>query len=75
MTLQPGIRAAPVWDTGDGFKTVHGMTPEQLIARWEKDGMSMWDELDKAVEALEALSIEPKPTKPTLHLVQSDRGK
>lgn len=72
MTHQPGVRAVPVWDRGDGYRTADGATPEEIIARWEKEGMTMWDELDKAVEQLEALSVAPNPAKPALYLVPRD---
>jgi hypothetical protein len=70
MRAQPGIRAVPVWDDGDGYRTANGFTPEQVLARWEKEGNSMWDEMDEAVEKLESLTIRPKPERPTLRLVE-----
>jgi hypothetical protein len=72
-SAQPGIRAVPVWDEGDGhgFRTANGFTPEQIISRWEREGMSMWDELDKAADDLMSLSIEP-PKRPTLRLVEPE---
>lgn len=63
MAAQPGVRAVPVWDDGDGYRTANGYTPEQLLARWEKEGLSMWDEMDQAVERLNALGV--RPSEPT----------
>ena len=69
MAAQPGIRAVPVWDDGDGYRTANGYTPEQVLTRWEREGFNMWDELDAAVEMLEALTVQPKPARPSLYLV------
>jgi len=76
MAAQPGIRAVPVWDRGDGYgyRTANGFTPEQVLARWEREGDNMWDEMDKTVEMLEALTIQPKPDSPVLRLVESPEG-
>lgn len=34
--LQPGIRAVPVWDEGNGWRTENGFSPERVIEMLSK---------------------------------------